>query len=240
VTTLFRSLCLLTLLAPAVLADAGESPTDTPAEIAAVADPAIPANPNTGHVSKRLFGILPNYRAADAPDVYTHPTVHDKFKIARQNTFDWPTYFTNAAYALQNQFSQKGTGAFGRNFAEYYARSWGDSIIGNYTTQAVLPSLLGEDPRYFRMGAGSGWKRTWHAVSQVAITKGTNGNNRIHLSELGGNAGVVAVTNMYYPDQGHGLGPSTTRWSFMLMNDAISNLLNEFLPDLARKMQKKK
>jgi hypothetical protein len=192
-------------------------------------------------VSKRLFGFLPNYRAADALTVYSHPAVKQKFTIASKNTFDWPTYFTNAAYALQNQLSQKGIHqtAFGRNMGEYYARAWADSIIGNYTTQAVLPSLLGEDPRYFRMGAGTGWKRTWHAVSQVAITKGTNGKNRIHLAELGGNAGVVAVTNLYYPNQGHGLGPSTTRWSFMLMNDAISNLLNEFLPDLARKMQKK-
>jgi hypothetical protein len=234
------------LVIPSIWADDLPIPADPTATTdTAAPDPVVPpplAVPptDTGHVSKRLFGILPNYRAADALAVYKHPTVKEKFHIAYKNTFDWPTYFTNAAYALQNQAAQKGFGAFGRNFGEYYARAWGDSIIGNYTTQAVLPTLLGEDPRYFRMGTGSNWKRTWHALSQIAITKGTNGKNRIHLSELGGNAGVVAVTNMYYPNQGHGLGPSTTRWSFMLMNDTISNLLNEFLPDLARKMQKKK
>lgn len=249
---LFRSLCLATLLLPSVWADDLTSPADPTSADPTTAAPAVAAplapvadiiNTTTkdiGHVSKRLFGILPNYKASDPLDVYVHPTVRQKFKIARQNSFDYPTFFTNGIYALQNQLSQKGTGAFGKNFAGYYARAWADSVIGNYTTQAVLPALLGEDPRYFRMGEGSAWKRTLHAVSQIAITKGTNGKNRIHISELGGNAGVVAITNLYYPDQGHGLGASTTRWSFMLLNDAISNLLNEFLPDLARKLQKKK
>ena len=34
-------------------------------------------------------------------------------------------------------------------FAKFYARSVGDQIIGSYLTEAILPSLLHEDPRFF-------------------------------------------------------------------------------------------
>jgi hypothetical protein len=232
---LLTPLWLFALLIPAVLANDLQAPQDLPAEVPAT-NTAQP-NGNTERVSKRLFGFIPNYRASDPLQAYVHPTVREKFKIARQNSFDWPVFFTTAGYALQNQVSQQGWHAFGRNFAEYYARAYADNVIGNYVTQAILPSMLGEDPRYYRSGVGSGWSRTWHAISQVAITRGVNGNKRIHLSELAGNAGVVAVTNLYYPSEHHDLGSSMGRWGLAIGNDAIANLLNEFLPDLERKLR---
>jgi hypothetical protein len=223
------------LIASALAADPSASSAD-PA-IAPASDPAI----DGAHAPKRLFGILPNYRASDASATYAHPTLKEKFNIAKQNTFDWPNYFLNAGFAIQNQVAQNGfTGpGFGKTFAEYYARAWADNMIGNYTTQAFLPSILGEDPRYYRMGEGPMLKRTWHAVSQVAITKGTNGRNRVHLSELAGNAGVVAVTSLYYPSDNNGFGSSATRWGLTLGNDAMANLLTEFLPDISRKLRRK-
>jgi hypothetical protein len=230
-----RLVCLFAILIPSIQAQ----DTDNPQPPAAATPTDANQPPDTGHVSKRLFGFLPNYRAADQQQIYMHPTVREKFTIARKNSFDWPVYFTTAGFALQNQVAQKGWDQpdFGRNFAEYYARAFADGVIGNYTTQAILPSMLGEDPRYYRQGVGSGWSRFYHAISQVAITRGVNGNNRIHISELAGNAGVVAVTNLYYPDQNHGLGSSMGRWGLAIGNDALANILNEFLPDLERKLR---
>ncbi len=241
-SSLFISLILFSSLAHA------DDPPHPPCPGQSADRAAIATNPepeqkqepdeNIGHVPKRLFGIFPNYRASDAVTTYIHPSVKDKFKIAQQNTFDWPNYFLNAGYALQTQLAQKGihqTG-FGKNFAEYYARAWADNLIGNYTTEAVLPSLLGEDPRYIRMGEGSKWKRTWHALSQIAITRGTNGRSRVRLSELAGNAAVIGVTNLYYPRDHTSFDQSAVRYGLTLGDDAITNLLNEFLPDIARKL----
>ena len=59
--------------------------------------------------------------------------------------------------------SRHGRG-LGRNFAEFYGRSFGDMLIGNYLTEAVMPTLLHEDPRFFRMGAGPVWKRAFKAA----------------------------------------------------------------------------
>lgn len=237
-------LCLLALLIAPAFADEPDSalqpePEAFPAAVEPLPLPIPP--PDNGHVRKRLFGILPNYRAIDTQTTYSHPSVKEKFKIARQNSFDWPNYFINAGFAIQNQVAQNGFegSGFGKTFAEYYARAWADGIIGNYTTQAILPSLLGEDPRYIRMGEGSGWARTWHAMSQVAITKGTNGKKRVNMSELGGNVIVVGVTQLYYPDTHQGLSSAATRWGLSVGNDAFANLLNEFLPDLERKFHRK-
>lgn len=240
---IFASFCLL--LSLAATAWSQETPAQkvpAPAD-AAVESPSVepakpPAKPEPVHVDKRLFGFLPNYRATPAQQDYMHASIGEKFKIAEQNTFDWPNYFTMAGFALQTQIAQKGwhqTG-FGRNFAEYYARGFADSFIGNYTTEAVLPTLLHEDPRYFRLGSGNIWKRLYHASSQVVITRGVTGRNRLHLSELLGNAGVVAVTNLYYPGENHSLNSSAARWGLAIGNDAFANLLTEFLPDIERKL----
>jgi hypothetical protein len=72
----------------------------------------------------------------------------------------------------------------------------------------------------------------------VAVTKGTNGRNRVHLSSLAGNVGVIAVTNLYYPNENNGVGASAARWGLSLGNDAVANLLTEFLPDLQRKLRR--
>ncbi|MBV8895394.1 MAG: hypothetical protein JO051_02705, partial [Acidobacteriaceae bacterium] len=126
------------------------------------------------HGPKRLFGIIPNYRADQAQGVYTPLTRREKFEIARKDSFDWPNYFLLAGYALQSQVAAGGFSHNGalRGFAEYYGRAAGDQVIGSYITEALMPSLLHEDPRYFRLGAGPVWRRAYYAASRIVITKG--------------------------------------------------------------------
>ena len=190
---------------------AAENPTN-PANTAegavspdGVTDPAEPGirlvlpgltNPG-GHVDKRLFGVLPNYRADDEKAEYKPLKTWEKFKIAERDTFDWPNYFLNAGFALQNEIAEKGwhgTG-MGKNFAEFYGRSFADAFIGNYVTEAVLPTLLHEDPRFFRSGVGPVWKRAYRAARQVLVTRTENGKERFNFSEVLGNSIVVGVTD---------------------------------------------
>ena len=71
-------------------------------------------------------------------------------------------------------------------FTQYYARAFGDQIIGSYLTEAILPSLLHEDPRFFRIGSGSLWHRVTYAASRVLITRADSGKARLYVSELAG------------------------------------------------------
>jgi len=196
-----------------------------------------PANPQPGTVDKRLFGVIPNYRADQAQAVYKPLTTHEKFLIARSDSFDWPNYFLLAGYALQSQIASGGFKHNGgiEGFGEFYARGMADQVIGSYITEAIMPSLLHEDPRFFRLGIGSIWHRTYYAASRILVTRLDNGGVGVNIAEVVGNMGVVAMTTLYYPAS-QSASEAAERYGMALGNDAISNLLTEFWPDIKRRL----
>jgi hypothetical protein len=206
--------------------------------------PIAPANPVSprpgtppGTIDKRLFGVIPNYRADQIQAVYTPISTREKFAIARSDSFDWPNYFLLAGYALQSQIASGGFKHSGglEGFGEFYARAMADQVIGSYVTEAMLPSLLHEDPRFFRLGIGSVWHRAYYASTRVFVVRLDNGGTRFNISEVVGNIGVVAVSTFYYPNS-QSAGEAAERYGMALGNDAISNLLTEFWPDVKRRL----
>jgi hypothetical protein len=171
-------LYLLLVAGSAALAEephwVAENPADAAAVLPAPIAPAVaPLNLDAEPVSKRLFGVIPNYRADQYQADYKPITTREKFAIARSDSFDWPNYLLLAGYAVQSQFASGGFSHNGglNGFGRYYSRSVGDQIIGSYVTEAILPSLLDEDPRFFRLGGGSVWNRAYNAASRILVTK---------------------------------------------------------------------
>jgi hypothetical protein len=184
-----------------------------------------------------LFGVIPNYRADSTQAVYKPISTAEKFLIARNDSFDWPNYFLLVGYALQSQIASGGfnhNGGIG-SFGEFYARSVADQVIGSYITEAIMPSLLHEDPRFFRLGIGSIRHRAYSATSRIFVTRSDNGGARVNISELVGNMGVIAATTLYYPDS-RSASEAAERYGMALGNDTISNLLTEFWPDIKRRL----
>ena len=182
--------------------------------------------------------MIPNYRADQNSDTYQPLTVAEKFKIAREDSFDWPNYFLLVGYALQ---AQVAAGGFHQNgglegFGEYYARGFADQVIGSYVTEAILPSLLHEDPRYFRLGTGTFMHRMSYAVSRTFVTRGDNGKTRFFVSEVVGNMGVAALGSLYYPNSGS-FDEIAEHYGLQLGNDAVSNILTEFWPDIRLRLR---
>ena len=58
-----------------------------------------------------------------------------------------------------------------KGYAKRYAGAYGDQAIGNMMTEAIFPSLLREDPRYFRRGRGGKWPRARYAMSRILVTR---------------------------------------------------------------------
>ena len=196
-----------------------------------------PLNLQGDEVSKRLFGVIPDYHAAQYQADYKPITTREKYAIARSDSFDWPNYFLLAGYAVQAQVAEKGFGHNGglTGFGEYYSRGIGDQIIGSYVTEAILPSMLHEDPRFFRLGVGPIWYRAFNAAYRIVVTKKDDGRDGFFISEVIGNMGVVALTTVYYPDS-QTASEAFERYSMALGNDVISNLLTEFWPDIRRRI----
>lgn len=111
-------------------------------------------------VPKRIFFIIPNFMTAnDQPENQGPLSTHEKFNIAWHQFWDVSAHFGNL---LQAGISQAADGLphYGQGwgpFGERFAAQEGDQFTGSMLIYGVLPSLLHQDPRYFRRGRGSPW-----------------------------------------------------------------------------------
>jgi hypothetical protein len=207
-----------------------------------------PARPQPGQaapstpIDHRAYGILPNYRTANYSDAFQPISASRKLQIATKDSFDYPIFFLGAAFAglgqLDNAHPNFGQGVEG--YAKRYVTSFADQAIGNYMTEGIMPALLHEDPRYFRVGPeyGSKKKRALYAATRVFVTRTDKGNWRFNYSELVGNSVASGIANAYYPQE-RKLGDNLGRVATQFGTDALSQVLKEFWPDVKRKFFKR-
>jgi hypothetical protein len=191
------------------------------------------------HESRHLLGIIPNYRTFPSLANYEPLTSREKFKIATEDSLDRGTFVLAAAFGGLGQMTN-GNRSFGQGaagFGKYFGASYGDLLIGNSMSEAVYPSLLHQDPRYFRRGEGSGPSRFAYAVSRVFWTRRDSGGTQFNYSEWLGNSTAVAICNAYYPDH-RSAADNVSKLAMQVGVDAIGNVLKEFWPDLQRKFRK--
>jgi len=194
-------------------------------------------------IDKRIFGVLPNYRTADGSAPFVPITARRKFYIASKDSFDYPVYLTSALFAglYQVENSNPSFGQGVKGYAKRLASSYGDQAVGNLMTEAIFPSLLQEDPRYFRLGSGRGttWHRVGYAVTRVFVVRTDKGKWDFNYSEWLGNTTTVAISNLYYPDT-RTAADNAQKLCIQVGTDALSQVMKEFWPDIKRKLSKKK
>jgi hypothetical protein len=185
---------------------------------------------------KRIFGVLPNYRTANATAVYMPITPKQKLTIAAKDSFDYPLLGLAAVLAGEQQWANTNP-SFGQGWAGYGRRvgvEYADQAIGNMMTEGFFPIMLHEDPRYFRRGYGPFWSRTWYAATRIFVTKTDAGGTRFNFSEILGNAAGTAISNAYTPDQ-RDVGDNVQTWWTQIGIDSASQVLKEFWPDIKHK-----
>ena len=191
----------------------------------------------------RIFGVLPNYRTVEVPKLQNPPlTAKEKFKLAAQDSFDPYAYVVAGAFAgaaqIQNDPKSWGEESWGP-FAKRYLASFADQTIENMMTEAVVPALLKQDPRYFRLGSGSFFKRTGYAVSRIWVTRKDAGGTTFNLSEIGGAGLSSVISNLYYPPENRTVSKNLSRWGLMVGEDTFFNFLKEYWPDIRHKILKR-
>jgi hypothetical protein len=225
-----------------------EAPATTPPPAATTSDVApaaagaaprehavLPGDPGST-IDKRILGVLPNYRTADGTTPFIPLTTKQKFTIAMKDTFDYPSYILAAAFAglyqLDDSNPEFGQGLKG--YARRYGSAVADQDLGNIMTEGLFPSLLHEDPRYFRKVNGSFKSRLAYASTRTIVDKSDAGHWRFNASEWLGNGTVAAIGNWYYPDD-RGFSSTVDRMLLQVGTDTVSNILKEFWPDIKRK-----
>lgn len=220
---------LVRLLALAALGSAAFAQANSPDS------PPVPQSVDTAPPS-RVLGVLPNYRSVEESEPFSPLTVRRKFYIGYKDSTDYPIFFVAGGLAALGQIIDQHP-QFGQGLKGYGKRLGGsvaDQLIGNMLTESVMPSLLREDPRYFRRGQGGIWARTGYAASRVLIARNDHGKWTFNAAEVSGNAIGAVVGNAYYPGERH-LEDNVQRFYSQMATDAFSQILKEFWPDIKRK-----
>jgi hypothetical protein len=196
----------------------------------------------TGTKNDRIFEVLPNYGTVRSNKNLPPLTVGQKFRIATASTFDWAVWPFNGALAAIAQAKNEpeswgqGWGAYGKR----YGASFADNSIGTFMTTAIWPSMLHEDPRYYRMAEGPISHRIYYGLNRLFVTRTDSGATRFNYSESIGNAAAAAISNVYYPAEERTASRNATTFGFLILYDGLSNELKEFWPDIHRKLAHKK
>jgi hypothetical protein len=214
---------------PPVTSGVADNPQQEAAQSKNQATP--PANPQP----KRILGIMPNFRAVSAGTIPPPPTPKQAFVIATQNSFDYSSFIfvgvTSALAEWTDAHPQLGEGMAG--FGRYYWRGFVDKTDGNYLVIFALPTLLHQDERYYAMGKGGLWKRTFYAASRIAVTPNYDGHNSFNVSELLGRGVAQGVSLAYYPSGTRTVGAVASKYGYAIGRDALTNVFREFWPDIA-------
>jgi hypothetical protein len=198
--------------------------------------------PSKGEQTKRMMYVVPNFAAVSAGKQLPPLSVKGKFVLATLDSFDYSSFVWTGILAAQSyaldQYPELGQGsvAYGR----YYWRGFADEVSGTYFTEAIVPVLTHEDPRYYTMESGGFFRRMGFALSRVVVTKTDSGHTSFNVSEVGGNALEAGLSNLYYPPEERSAGKTAENWAAQIESAALNNIAKEFWPDFRRRVLRRK
>jgi len=216
-----------------------------------------PDAPPAGTSKDRLFFALPNFLSLENGGKVPPLTTKQKFAVVARGTFD-PVQFPWWAFLASISQANNSEPAYGQGWEGYgkrYVTTAADSIVENFMAQAIFPSMLHQDPRFFQSGKGGFVHRSAYAVSRIFVTRGDSGRTQFNYSEIFGSATAAAISTFSYhprstfvstPTNPHLFIPSdrtlenaASVWGTQVGLDTFTIFLKEFWPDIHRKMSRK-
>jgi hypothetical protein len=121
-----------------------------------------------------------------------------------------------------------------------FGKSVGVSLLQDATAQFfgafAIPVIAHQDPRYFRMPHAPIGKRIVYSISRTVVSRSDSGRSMPNYATLLNYPIGAELANLYVPGI-HPDGPSTVARIFTgYALDPVNNLLNEFLPDVASRV----
>jgi hypothetical protein len=207
-----------------------QQPPDAPTPQTVSVAPSAPAQ------TKRILGVIPNFRAVSADTKLPPQTVKEKFADATDDSFDYSSIFIPAALAglaeARNSVPEFHQGAAG--YARYFWHSAVDQTSENYLVEFIYPVVTHEDTRYYTLGHGSFMHRATYALSRTAITRSDSGAEVFNVSEVFGSGSAAGISNLYYPSRQRSFSSTASEWGIDLGIDSASFVFREFWPDINR------
>jgi hypothetical protein len=184
--------------------------------------------------TKRILGIIPNFRAISADTKLPPQSVKEKFVTATEDSFDYSAIFIPALLAVYSE-QTNATPEFGHGgvgYGRYFWHTAVDQTSENYMVEFVVPSLTHEDTRYYTQGRGGFLKRTGYALSRAVVTRSDSGKEVFNVSEVVGSGAAAGLSSLYYPTRERSFGNTASEWGLDVAIDGASFVAKEFWPDI--------
>lgn len=179
---------------------------------------------------QRVLSFIPNMYVVYEP----HPeplTARMKFHLAYKSLTN-PFFFgRTAAWAGVQQARDnpsewhQGAKGYGKRLGAGFV----DGVSGSLISDAILPSLLHQDPRYFYQGSGTKKSRALHAMLAPVICKGDNGAWQPNYSQWGGSLIGYSISTAYYPSSDRTAGHVLQTFGIDMGLHVVGSLAQEFI-----------
>jgi hypothetical protein len=186
---------------------------------------------------QRTLGVVPAFNISYRADAVSL-TAGQKLKLAFRSATD--PVAMGIAFIVAGEHEafddDKGFGwgweGYGKRSGAAYLDAFDGAIIGN----GILPSILHQDPRYFRLGHGTVKHRLLYALATNVICKHDNTHKwQPNYSNVGGNIISGLISNLYYPSGDSGIGQTFTNGLTVTAEGGLGSVFQEFWPDISRK-----
>jgi hypothetical protein len=189
---------------------------------------------------QRVMGVMSAFNTTSNPDAVPL-SAGQKFQLFFKSATDpWPFVLTGVVAGIgqaTNDTPEYGQGVEG--YAKRYGADYGNYFIGNFFGNAVLPSLLHEDPRYFQKRTGSFASRALWAAGSTVWCKRDNGTWGPNYSNVVGNLIGAAIANVYEPDAQRTVGTTVENGLTVTVEGIVGAEVIEFWPDIVRRHRRK-
>jgi hypothetical protein len=187
---------------------------------------------------QRVLGIVPAFNTSYRSDAVSL-TGGQKMRLAFRSSID-PFTFAGAFLVAGYHEGMHDDVGFPWGAKGYFERSGAaylDAFSGGMIGNGILPSLLHQDPRYFRIGHGSTTHRLLYAAATSFICKhDKSGKWEPNYSNLLGNIAAGGISNLYYPSGESGIGTTFENGFVVTAEGAVGSIFQEFWPDISRKI----
>jgi len=187
-----------------------------------------------GKQTKRILGIVPNFRAVSADEKLPPQSVKDKFVTSTQDSFDYSAFIFAGILAgisqAEDSYPEFHQGAAG--YGRYYWHTFADQAVENYNVEFIFPTVLHEDSRYYTLGHGGFAKRMGYSFSRIFVTRTNAGNDTFNASEIVGAGAASGISSLYYPGIERTWTKVGQHWVTNVGLDGMTFIFKEFWPDI--------
>jgi hypothetical protein len=206
----------------------------------AAAKRSAPAESDEGRQTKRILGIVPNFRSVSVNTKLPAQTPAEKFIGFAQDSFDYSSFIfiglLSGVSQLEGSTPEFHTGP--PAYARYYWHNYADQTDENLWVGFLIPVALHQDARFYTLGSGAAGKhnglakRAGYAFSRILVTHTDSGGSYFNVSEVVGSGAASGISNLYYPSSNRTWTKTGQRWALNVGIDGATFIFKEFWPDI--------